>query len=566
MRILGVSAFSNSAAAALVEDGRPVAAVREDRLLRQAGAAVYPMRAINSCLQAGDVTLGDVDFVVFHEKPFLKFARLVRDFLGTWPRSFRAAMATLPGWLEDGLIPGLALERETGIPCHSLFLKHHLSHAASAFLLSPFEEAALLTLDGVGEEASATWGLGCGSQVTIRQEMRFPNSPGFLWRALAGYLGLAPEDGDDGLADLAALGQPSQLEGLRAIVRVHQDGSFQVDHAHLPFRMGHGLYSAEFVKRFGAPRLPGQEFEQRHLDMAASLQALLEEIGVAMARHVALQTGADRLCLAGGVAGNPGLASRILREGLFEELFVPPSPGSDGAALGAALAVSCARGAARPAPLEDPFLGPGWPVAHVRRVLVNAELTVSEVQDQGAAAHHARLLQEHGAVGWFQGRLEFSSRPLGSRAVLLDPARSDLLEAWRGRSGTGQVGLAVPEERCADWFQLDRPSPFGHLAPAPLAQAQVACSGVLAGRARLPVQTVARAVSPRLWDLLEQRARDGGCPILAVLPLAQPGQPLACRPEEALEACQASGLECLVAENLVASLSRPPLSEGTVTP
>ena len=556
MRVLGLSSFSRSAAAALVEEGRLVAAVREDRILRQAGAAVYPMRALNSCLQAAGTTLREVDLVVFHDKPFLKFGRLVQDLLGTWPRSYRATLSLLPAWLEDGLIPGLALERETGIPCRSLFLKHHLTHAAAAFLLSPFEEAAVLTMDGVGEEASAAWGQGRDGRVELRQELRFPDSPGFLCRAVADYLGLAWRGNEDELADLAARGEPSLLDGLRALVRVHEDGSFRVDQAFLPFRAGGTLYSEEFVKTFGKPRRPGQEVEPRHLDLAASLQALLEEIGVAMARHVARQTRAERLCLAGGVAQNAALCSRILEEGIFRDLFVPPAPGSDGAALGAALAVSCARGAARPEGPVDPFVGPSWPAAHTRRVLVNAGLTFTEAEGDEASRGHAWLVRDHGAVGWIQGRLEFSSRPLGSRAIYVDPSRPEVLEQLRVRLGAERplagLGFVVPEERAADFFVLDRPSPYGLLAPRPRGEALAACAS-----GRLPVQTVSRVASPLLWQFLDQWGQLSGCPVLAVLPLQRGGEPMACRPEEALEACRAAGLQRLVAENLVAEVSGP---------
>lgn len=267
------------------------------------------------------------------------------------------------------------------------------------------------------------------------------------------------------------------------------------------------------------------------------------------------------------MAATPGLATRLLEEGVFSQVFVPPAPGSDGAALGAALAVGCARGQARPEPLQDPFLGPAWPAAHVRRVLINAELAVSQVE--AAPGGLAGLLAEHGALAWFQGRLEFASRTLGSRAVLCDPARADVVAALRGRLGGGPLGLAVPEERCAEWFLLDGSSPFGHLVPAcrdrtreACSGALAACSGALADQERLPVQTVARAVQPRLWDLLEQREAQVGCPVLAVLPLALPNEPLACRPEEALDVCRTAGLTCLVAEDFTVALSGPTPAKG----
>jgi len=528
-------------------------------MARPTDATHWPLRALNSCLQAAEVTLADVDLVVFHEKPFLKFARLVRDSLATWPASYRSTLATLPAWLEDGLVPNLVLERDTGISSHCLFLKHHLSHAASSFLLSPFEEAAVICLDGAGEEASASWGVGQGSRVHLRQEQRFPNSLGFVVQAVAEYLGLPRPGCEDLLMDLARSGNPSQLEGLRRLVKVKEDGSFEVDQAYLPFRAGRRLYSPEFIRAFGPPRPPDQYFEERHLDLAASLQTLLEEVTLAMARHVAQQTGLKNLCLAGGVARNSALGTRILEEGVFDECFVPPAPGSDGAALGAALAVGCARGASRPAPLQDAFLGPSWPVGHVRRVLTNAGLTFCDPGPAHLPDALAQLLQKHGALGWLEGRVEFSSQALGSRAILLDPSRPGILARVQHQLGSSRpiagAGLALPESRASDWFELERPSPFGLLSPSPRSQTRDRCRALLAGQARVPVQTVSPESRPVLAETLESLGKSRGCPIAAVLPLQRHGEALACRPEDALEVCRRAGLACLVAEGLVAELS-----------
>ncbi len=564
MRILGLSAFSRSAAAALVEDGQIRAAVREDRMARTMDATLWPLRALNACLQAAEVTLAEIDLVVFHEKPFLKFARLVRDSLATWPASFQATLATLPAWLEDGLVPNLVLERETGITSHCLFLKHHLSHAASAFLVSPFDQAAVLCLDGAGEEASASWGVAQGSQIHLRQEQHFPNSLGFVVQALANHLGLPRPSCEETLMDLARSGAPSHLEGLRRLVKFQEDGSFQVDQAFLPFQTGGRLYSPEFIRIFGPPRPPDQDFEERHLDLAASLQALLEEVTLAMARHVAQQTGSKNLCLAGGVARNSALGTRILEEGIFDECFVPPAPGSDGAAMGAALAVACARGASRPAAIHDPFLGPSWSAAHVRRVLTNAGLTFRDPDPAHLPDTLAHLLDKHGAVGWLQGRVEFSSQALGSRAILLDPSRPDILARVQRRLGSCRpgagAGLALPEDQASDWFELGRPSPFGLLSPSPRSQTRDRCRALLAGQARVPVQTVAPKPHAVLAETLDRLGRNRGCPIAAVLPLQRYGEALACRPEDALEVCRRAGLACLVAEGLVAELPDSPPS------
>jgi len=565
VRILGLSAFSRSAAAALVEEGQVRAAVREDRLARTTDDTLWPLRALNSCLQVAEVTLADVDLVVFHEKPFLKFARLVRDSLATWPASRQATLGTLPAWLEDGLVPNLVLERETGIASHCVFLKQHLAHAASAFLVSPFEEAAILCLDGAGEEASASWGIGQGNRVHLRQEQRFPNSLGFLVQAVASYLGLPRRGGEEVLVDLSRAGAPSHLEGLRRLVNVQEDGSLQVDQTHLPFRAGGRLYSSAFVRTFGPPRPTDQVFEPRHLDMAASLQALLEEVTLVMARHVARQTGSKNLCLAGGVARNSALGTRILEEGVFDDCFIPPAPGTDGAALGAALAVGCARGASRPAPLQDPFLGPSWTAAHVRRVLTNAGRTFREPAPACLPDTLARLLEEHGALGWLEGRVEFSSQALGSRGILVDPSRPEILDRVQRRLGSCRpvagAGLALPEDRPGDWFELDRPSPFGMLSPNPRGPTRDRCRALLAGQARVPVTTINPRLRPVLAETLESLGRNRGCPIAALLPLQRHGEPLACRPEEALEICHRAGLTCLMAEGLLAELpDLPPAS------
>ena len=446
------------------------------------------------------------------------------------------------------------LERETGSARPIRFLKHHHSHAATAFLLSPFAEAAILTVDGVGEMATVAWGKGSEASVSIQKEMRFPHSLGLLYSAVTEFLGFRHHLGEDCVAALAPRGTPAFLDGLRSLLTPHDDGSFTLDQGPFAFTASPALHGPRFVRTFGPARPPGSPLEPRHLDMAASVQALLEERMVALARHVRQQTGLERLCLGGGVAQNAPCCSRILEEAGFGEVFVPPAPGNDGSALGAALALACHQGAARPGPLGSPALGPATSAAHARRTLTNARLPFTEIATEELPVRCATALLEHGTLAWSQGRLEFAHRAQGTRALLLDPRRPGTVEQLGHSLGLAEpragLGILVQEERCGEWFELPIRSPFQSLAPRARPGSRAALAGVLGADGRIPVQTIHRETWPLLWQLLDEVGKRSGIPLVAIMPLRKEAGPMACTPEEVLEVTRNAGIRTLALDHL----------------
>ena len=557
MHVLGISCFFHDSAAALVSDGEVVAAVQEERLSREPGAPHFPKRAINHCLQTAGITIEEVDHAVFHEKPFLKFARVVQSHVRAWPRGYRQTLSTFPSWLEDRLVPSFVLERETGASCPTHFVKHHHSHAATAFFLSPFDEAAVLTVDGVGEMATAAWGRGSGTSVRIDRELRYPHSLGLMYSAVAEYLGFARHSGEDCVAALAPRGQPTLLDRLRSLVAPRDDGGFRLDERWFSFATGPPLYGPRFVHEMGPPRRPDQALEQRHLDLAASMQALLEERMVAMARQVRASTGLERLCLGGGVAQNAACVSRIVEDSGFREVFVPPAPGNDGSAVGAALAVACANGAPRPG-AGSAFLGPAVPLAHTKRLLTNSRLPFTEMPADEKAARAASIIARDGVVGWVQGRLEMARRPLGSRAFLFDPRRRDRVEQLAHNLSQTEahpnLGVLVRQEQCADWFEPGCSSPYQMMAPRVHVHKRPPLEGVTRPDGRAHVQTVAREHSPLLWQLLDALEKEGGVPLLGIVPMQDGASPLACAPEDVVAMCRKSGVARLIIETLMIDL------------
>jgi len=322
MRILGISAFYHDSAACVVVDGRVVAAAQEERFTREKGTSAFPVHAVNSCLQAAGLTPLDVDRVAFYEKPYARFERSLAHHVLSFPRSLPNFLQTMPAWLGQRLVLPMVVEQHLGCQPKVLYAGHHLAHAASAFLVSPFETAALVTVDGVGEWASATWGRGRGADIEIAQELHYPDSLGLVYSAVTDYLGFEVNRGEGKVMALADFGEPAYLDDLRRIVAIAADGSFRVDDSYFGFNRGRHMYARKFVRRFGPPRVRGGELEQRHKDMAASLQKLLEEALLAIARHVHARTGERDLCLAGGVALNCAANSRILAESPFERVFV----------------------------------------------------------------------------------------------------------------------------------------------------------------------------------------------------------------------------------------------------
>ncbi|MFH1466524.1 MAG: carbamoyltransferase N-terminal domain-containing protein [Pseudomonadota bacterium] len=535
--ILGLSCYYHDATAVLLRDGEVVAAAQEERFNREKYSQVLPLQALNWCLQEGGVSIDDLDAVAFYEKPYLKFGRVMIGHLVSWPFSYPNFAAMMPAWLEERLSLPVDLEQKIGFERPVYFVKHHLAHAASAFYPSPFEEAALLTVDGIGEWASASWGAGRGHRITIEQELRYPNSLGLLYSIICTYLGFQVFTGEGKVMALAAFGEPRFVDRFKQIMDLRPDGSFRLDPAYFALNRGTRMYTRRFVELFGPERRHDEPIEARHQDVAASLQAVAEEVLLAMARHVHARTGMRRLCAAGGVFLNVVANSRILAETPFEDLFVLPAAGDAGAALGAAAWVHHALGDhAQRHPLKSAYLGPGYPDRQIRRLLEREGARFRELEPEALCDEVARHIADGRIVAWFQGRMEFGPRALGARSLLADARRPDMKQVLNDRVKHREpfrpYGVSILEERAGEWFDLGHESPYMLLVGRPREGRgeQVPAALHVDGTCRL--QTVSREVHPLYHLLLESFERLTGVPMV-INTSYNVQEPIVCTPEQA---------------------------------
>ena len=574
MRILGISAFYHDSAAALVEGGRLVAAAQEERFTRRKHDAGYPRRAIDCCLRQGGVGLADVDRVVFYDKPFLKFERLIETSVAFAPRGLRTFAAALPVWVGDKLFQKRLLRRELaakapGVDWNArlLFAEHHVSHAASAFYPSPFGEAAVLTLDGVGEWATTAAGAGRGGDLELTRELHFPHSLGLLYSAFTQYAGFRVNSGEYKLMGLAPYGEPKHARLiLDRLIDLKADGTFRLDMDYFGYCTGLRMTNARFEALFGAPaREPGAAITRHHMDVAASAQAVVEEAVFRLTCALRDETGLPRLCLAGGVALNCVANGRVLRDGRFDEVWVQPAAGDAGGAVGAALAASHGLfGEPRPTgaavthgdAMQGALLGPGFTPAEIRRALDAGGARYTELSDTDLLAATVTALEEGKAVGWFQGRMEFGPRALGNRSILAD-ARSPSMQRTlnlrvKRRESFRPFAPSVLRADAPDWFEIDRDSPY-MLFVAPVR------SGGRSRRPEIPavthvdgsarIQTVHRETNPRFHALLAAFKARTGCPVLVNTSFNVDGEPIVCTPADAWRCFLGTDIERLAIGN-----------------
>ena len=587
MRILGLSAFYHDSAAALLEDGLIVAAAQEERFTRRKHDARFPRHAIEYCLEAAGVGLGAVDHVAFYDKPFLKFERLLDTYLAFAPRGFRSFSMAIPVWLKEKLFQKALLKKELRAyaPDYDwerllLFAEHHQSHAASAFFASPFEEAAVLTMDGVGEWATTSVGFGRGSTLEMRREIHFPHSLGLLYSAFTTYLGFKVNSGEYKVMGLAPYGDPSYTQAiLDHLIDVKKDGSFRLDLSYFDYCTGLRMTNDRFAALFDGPaRRPDERLTQRHMDLAASIQAVTDEVVLRLTSALARETGAENLCLAGGVALNCVANGKVLRDGRFKRLWIQPAAGDAGGALGAAFcAYHLFRGQPRkpiePDAMAGAYLGPAFSQSDVETRLARVGARFSTLDDDGLIEATAEALAAGKAVGWFQGRMEFGPRALGARSILGDP-RSPTMQSTlnlkvKYRESFRPFAPSVLREDVADWFELDRDSPYMLLVAAVSKQHRremTAEEQALWGIAKLNVprssipavthvdysariQTVHRESSPRYHALLSAFKARTGCPILVNTSFNVRGEPIVCTPEDAFRCFMGTEIDVLAIEN-----------------
>ena len=557
MNILGISAYYHDAAAALLRDGQLVAAAHEERFTRKRHDPDLPVNAARYCLEAGGIGIDDIDYVVFYDKPFIKLERILITYIATFPRSLPSFTKSMPIWLKEKLWIPRAIGRRLGYRGEVLFAEHHQSHAASAFLASPFEEAAILTCDGVGEWATCTQGVGRGNGFELTREIRFPHSLGLLYSAFTYYLGFKVNSAEYKVMGAAPYGQPRYADTiLSELVDLREDGSFRLNMKYFAYDYGLTMTNARFAELFGHPVRPMEsEIEDFHWDMAASVQKVTEEIVLRMVRDLHARTGLSKLCMAGGVALNCVANGRILREGPFEDLWVQPAAGDAGGALGAALfAHNCVLGKPRAFRMDHAFWGPEYADEAIRDYLDARGAPYRQLSRQQVIGETARLLHEEQAVvGWFQGRMEWGPRSLGSRSILAD-ARNR--ENWQRvnlkikfRESFRPFAPACLVEKAPEWFDIDRESPYMLLVCQVREGRGVPAVTHVDGSARL--QTVKREDHPEFYDLIAEFDRRTGCPVLINTSFNVRGEPIVCSPADAYLCFMRTNMDALVLGNQI---------------
>jgi carbamoyltransferase len=588
MQILGISAYYHDSAAALVRDGRVYAAAQEERFTRKKHDASFPRHAIAYCLKEAGANLDDIDHVVFFEKPFVKFERLLETYLANAPQGLASFRVAMPVWIKDklfqksGLIKSLApFSRSGSVAGKLLFADHHQSHAASAFFPSPFEEAIVLTLDGVGEWSTASVSVGRGNTLSLEREIRFPHSLGLLYSAFTYYTGFKVNSGEYKVMGLAPYGEPTYVGLiLDHLMDLKDDGSFWLDQSYFNYATGLTMTSPKFEALFGGPpRKADEPLEQRHMDLAASVQFVTEEVMLRMTRELSRTYGISSLCLAGGVALNCVANGKILREGHFDNVFVQPAAGDAGGALGAALAAyhihegQPRQPAAAIDGMQGSYLGPQYSQPEIERRLRAAGARYEVLDDETLYERTVDRIVAGDAVGWFQGRMEFGPRALGARSIIGDPRNPDMQRTLnlkiKYRESFRPFAPSVLAEDVADYFEHEEASPYMLMVAdvkrnrrRHMTAAQKSLFGIdklNVPRSDIPavthvdysarIQTVHRETNPRYHRLLESFKDRTGCSVLVNTSFNVRGEPIVCTPEDAFRCFMGCEMETLVAGN-----------------
>lgn len=594
--ILGISAYYHDAAAALVVDGEIVAAAQEERFSRKKHDESFPSHAIASCLNEANLSVADLDYVTFYEKPLLKFDRLLESYLSIVPQGFTSFAKSMPLWLKKKLF----LRRDLRKGLHKeyrrrfIFTEHHESHAASAFFPSPFEEAAILTVDGVGEWATASFGFGEGNRIDLTHELHFPHSLGMLYSAFTHYCGFKVNSGEYKLMGLAPYGDPTFADVIRdRLIDLRADGSFRLDMSYFNYVRGLTMTSGKFHRLFGRkPRKSESPLSQLDMNLAASIQKVTEEIMLKMGAHVYRQTGRNRLCLAGGVGLNCVANGRLLREGPFEKIWIQPAAGDAGGALGAALFVWHQLLGKPRIPNDDAqrgsYLGPRFGDREIAAFIKKHEAVAHHIPDENELTTRvAKLLDEEKVIGWFQDRMEFGPRALGNRSILGDPRSTKMQSAMnlkiKFRESFRPFAPSVLHHRAAEYFDFDQQ----HASPYMLLVADVATAkrlrspgtdGEATGLDRLHevrslipavthvdysarLQTVDQQRNPRFHGLLQKFEEQTGCPLLINTSFNVRGEPIVCTPEDAYHCFLGTNMDGLVLGNYLFLKAEQPQAE-----
>ncbi len=583
MYILGISAYYHDSAAALIQDGKIIAAAQEERFTRKKHDFNFPKNAIEYCLKEAGITAADLSYVAFYDKPLIKFERLLETYLAYAPHGIKSFFMAMPLWLKDKLwIPNM-IEKDLGYEGEILFPEHHESHAASAFYPSPFQEAAFLTLDGVGEWTTTSYGVGKGHELKIHGELNFPHSLGLLYSAFTYFTGFKVNSAEYKVMGLAPYGEPKYVKQIfDHIVDLKEDGSFKMDMQFFDYCAGLKMTNDKFADLFGGPpRQPETKLGQREMDLARSVQEVTEEIMLRMTRHVKKETGQENLVLAGGVALNCVGNGRVLREGPFKNIWIQPAAGDAGGALGAALYTwHTYLGNERKAHGEKDsqfgsYLGPVYSDDEIEHYFKMNEIVYQKVEPDELADTVAELIANENVIGWFQGRMEFGPRALGGRSIIGD-ARSPKMQSVMNlkikfRESFRPFAPSVLRERVSDYFEMEGESPYMLLVADVVEDRRVKTTAeqdqlfgidkLNVPRSDVPavthvdysarIQTVTRETNPMYYDLIEAFYKKTGCPVIINTSFNVRGEPIVCRPAEAYKCLMRSHMDYLVIGNFI---------------
>jgi len=593
MNILGISAFYHDSAACLVRNGEIVAAAQEERFTRKKHDYSFPAQAVKYCLKQGGIAAGALDYVCFYDKPFIKFERILETYLTYAPLGIRSFMMAIPLWIKQKLWMKEFIKKQLGFEGAILFPEHHESHAASAFFASPFQKAAFLTIDGVGEWTTTSYGVGENNQISIMEEMHFPHSLGLLYSAFTYYTGFKVNSGEYKVMGLAPYGRPVYKDLiLTELMDLKEDGSFKLNMKYFNYCAGLTMTSAKFHRLFGgAPRRPESTVTQRDMDLARSVQEVTEEVMLRIARHIHCRTGQENLCLAGGVALNCVGNGKILREGPFENIWIQPAAGDAGGALGAALFAwyqyldNERRADGAHDFMRGSFWGPEFTNEDIRLYLQQNEIPGEELSSEELPERVADLIAAEKTIGWFQGRMEFGPRALGARSIIGD-ARSPRMQETMNlkikfRESFRPFAPTVLRERVSDYFDLDGESPY-MLLVAPVKesirremtaqeQSYFGLEQLHVVRSVIPavthvdysarVQTVAEEINPVYYKMIKAFERKYGCPVIINTSFNVRGEPIVCTPEDAYLCFMRTNMDYLVLGNyLLSKEKQKPLS------
>ena len=557
MNILGISCYYHDAAAAIIRDGRLIAAAQEERFMRKKHDPGFPKHAIKYCLDAAGVEVNELDYVGFYDKPLIKFDRILQTYLATWPRSFPSFLKAMPIWIKEKMWIPQIIKKELGYNGPVLFCEHHLSHAAGTFLVSPFNEAAILTIDGVGEWDTTTYGVGRGNDIQIMKSICFPHSLGLFYSAFTYYLGFRVNSAEYKVMGLAPYGKPLYFDLImNNLIDLKENGSYKLNMDYFVYDRALTMTGKKFEQLFGKPRrVPESELTQFHKDIAASLQKVLDHVVVKMANYVYGQAKLPNLCMAGGVALNCVSNSKLLRETPFKEIFIQPAAGDAGGAVGVAFYIyNTLLGNHRTYIMKNAFLGPEYSDDEIATYFDMIGIEYKQFDKPTLLQETARLVAGQNIIGWFQGRMEFGPRALGSRSIIADARNA---ENWKRvnlkikfRESFRPFAPTVLEERMKDYFEFDRTSPYMlFVANVREDKRKIPAITHVDGSARL--QTLNREDHELYYDLIKEFERQTGCPVIINTSFNVRGEPIVCTPQDAFRCFMRTDMDYLVIGSFV---------------